>query len=110
MVNVSVALVLSILIVLIKLKKLDRSYTLSVNVLNINLDLDPYQILNLEVPVIKDTTLFYIVIATIFVTGIVSLLLFFVMRHFKCAQPISLTDMSSLSESVQNAQVAADNV
>ena len=107
MVNVSVALVLSILIILIKLKKLHRSYTLSVNVFNINWNLDPYQILNLEVPVIKDTTLFYIVIATIFVTGIVSLLLFFVMRHFKCAEPISLTDMSSLSESVQ---VAADNV
>ena len=110
MVNVSVALVLSILIVLIKLKKLDRSNTLSVNVLNINLNLDPYQILNLEIPVIKDTTIFYIVIATIIVTGIVSLLLFFVMRHFKCVQPMSLTDMSSLSESVQNAQVTADNV
>ena len=105
--NAFITLVLTILILLIKAQKLD---SLSVNVLNISLNFDPHQILNLEIPVIENPIFFPTVIATIFVTGIVSLVLFFVMRHFKCAQPISLTDMSSLSESVQKAPVAADNV
>ena len=72
-VNFSITVVLTILI-----KKEE--------VVKNTLKLDLQNVLNMKAAVIDDEGFFILLASTIFVTGILSLLLFFLMKHFQSAQ------------------------
>ena len=81
--NSSIIVVLTILI-----KTMRAQHTgLSVRLFNTTLNLNLHKILNLKAAVIE--YFFIEAITTIFLTGILSLLLFFLMKQFKCAEPKS---------------------
>ena len=85
--NSSIIVVLTILIKTMRAKDNDQHNDLSVKLFGTTLNLNLHKILNLEAAVVE--YFFIEAITTIFLTGILSLLLFFIMNRFKCAQPKS---------------------
>ena len=84
--NSSIIVVLTILIKT-RAKDYDQRNDLSVKLFGTSLNLNLHKILNLKTAVIE--YFFKEAITTILLTGILSLLLFFLMKRFKCAQPKS---------------------
>ena len=87
-VNSIITVVLTILIETMKAQSPNKRNVISINVFITTLNLDPHKILKINTAVIEN--FFIEVITTIFLTGILSLLLFFLMKRFKCAEPKSL--------------------
>ena len=85
-VNFSITVVLTILIETMRPHGFDNG---KVKAFSNTLNLDPQNVLNTKAVVIESRIFFISVVSTIFLTGILSLLLFFLMKRFQCAQPIS---------------------
>ena len=83
----SIIVVLTILIKTMRAKDYDQHNDLSVKLFGTSLNLNLHKILNLKAAVIE--YFFIEAITTILLTGILSLLIFFLMKRFKCAQPKS---------------------
>ena len=66
----------------------DQHNDLSVKLFGTSLNLNLHKILNLKAAVIEHN-FFIEAITTILLTGILSLLIFLLMKRFKCAQPKS---------------------
>ena len=86
-VNSITTVVLTILIETMKAQGPNKRNVISINVFITTLNLDPHKILKINTAVIEN--FFIEVITTIFLTGILSLLLFFLMKRFKCGEPKS---------------------
>ena len=86
--NSSIIVVLTILIKTMRAKDYDQHNDLSVKLFGTSLNLNLHKILNLKAAVIENN-FFIEAIATILLTGILSLLIFLLMKRFKCAQPNS---------------------
>ena len=82
-VNFSITVVLTILIEMLRPHLSNKS---EMEMSSTILDLDPQNVLNMKAAMIENLIFFKSVVSIIFVTGILSLLLFFVMKRLQCAQ------------------------